>query len=81
MYDRTNSAILEKEVLKAQNASVTQKMHVLKVPRFHDDVIKGDAFMVKVEYMWVTCSHLKRNTNHKWTASDEHKQKRLVAGW
>ena len=41
LSDRTNSAFLERKVLKAQNASLPQKMPSLKVPRFDDDAIKG----------------------------------------
>ena len=34
---------------QAQSAQLPQKMPSLKVPRFNDDAIKGDAFIVEVE--------------------------------
>ena len=41
----TDSAIQE----KAQSAQLPQKMPSLTVPRFNDDAIKGDAFIIEVE--------------------------------
>ena len=43
--DQTNSAIQEKN----QSSQLPHKMPSLKVHRFNDDAIKGDAFIVEVE--------------------------------